>query len=174
MPLLDLTGWRDDPYRRVEDGAIDGRDAILAPWSTLAAALRRRRPGQRLGAEVPNDLAAAELAPLLPELSLIAIVFPMHSDGRGFSLARRLRREGFGGRLRARGPLIADQLAAALACGFDEIELDEAVAGRQPLEQWMRAAAAFSRGYQRGYGDTASILDLRRAARRQEELSDVR
>lgn len=173
MPLLDRAGWRDDPYRRIEDGVLAGFERVLVPWNALGEALPRRQPGQRLGVEVANDLAAVELLPLLPELALIAVVFPVHADGRGFSLARRLRREGFGGRLRARGPLIADQFAAALACGFDEIELDEAVAARQPLEQWLHAAAAFGHGYQRGYGETASILDLRRAARRQ-EVSDVR
>ena len=58
------------------------------------------------------------------------------ADGRGFSIARRLRAMGYTGRLRAAGPLIADQFRAAQRVGFDEIELPESLAGRQPEEQW--------------------------------------
>ena len=45
---------------------------------------------------------------------------------------RELRDMGYGGRLRAAGPLVADQLRAARRVGFDEIELPEAMAERQP------------------------------------------
>ncbi|MEO9787281.1 MAG: DUF934 domain-containing protein, partial [Aurantimonas coralicida] len=87
------------------------------------------------------------------------------SDGRGFSLAKRLRRAGFEGTLRASGPLIADQFADALACGFDEVELPETMANRQPVQQWMEAKDTMSRHYQNGYGDDRSILRKRLAAR---------
>ena len=43
---------------------------------------------------------------------------------------------GYAGRLRAAGPLIADQFRAARRVGFDEIELPDAMAERQPEEQW--------------------------------------
>ena len=43
---------------------------------------------------------------------------------------------GYDGRLRAAGPLIADQFRFARRVGFDEVELPEAVAERQPEEQW--------------------------------------
>ena len=39
---------------------------------------------------------------------------------------------GYTGRLRAAGPLIADQFRAARRVGFDEVELPDAVAGAQP------------------------------------------
>src|SRR5690606_10237684 len=97
--------------------------------------------------------------------ALIAIGFPAYSDGRGFSLARQLRRAGFTGRLRASGPLIVDQFAYALFCGFDEIALPASSAGRQPAEQWQRALGQVGARYQRGYGDGGSILDQRRAKR---------
>ena len=50
-------------------------------------------------------------------------------------------------------------------CGFDEVELPEASAARQPVEQWTRALGQISHGYQRGYGDSGNILDRRRSAR---------
>ena len=55
--------------------------------------------------------------------------------------------------------------AYAIACGFDEVELPEASAARQPVEQWVNALGQISHGYQRGYGDSGNILDRRRSAR---------
>jgi uncharacterized protein (DUF934 family) len=60
------------------------------------------------------------------------------ADGRGFSIASRLRAMGYRGRLRAAGPLVADQFGIARRVGFDEIELPEALAERQPEAQWHR------------------------------------
>ena len=71
---------------------------------------------------------------------LIAIDFPTFSDGRGFSLARRLRELGYTGRLRAAGRLIADQYAMARRVGFDEVEVAPDIAARQPAEQWIARA----------------------------------
>ena len=69
-------------------------------------------------------------------LALIRVAFPATADGRGFSIARRLRALGYTGRLRAAGPLIADQFRMAQRVGFDEVELPDAVAERQPEAHW--------------------------------------
>lgn len=92
----------------------------------------------RLAVDFPNDRDPAELAPWLDRLEMIRIAFPAMTDGRGFSIARRLRAMGYTGRLRAAGPLIADQMIAARSVGFDEIEAPESVAARQSEEQWLR------------------------------------
>jgi len=89
--------------------------------------------------------------------------FPAFNDGRGFSIAKRLRHLGFTRTLRATGPLIADQYAYAKACGFDEIDLPETLAQRQTADQWLKAANAISLSYQRGYHRPVTILDQRRA-----------
>ncbi|MCA0423263.1 MAG: DUF934 domain-containing protein [Proteobacteria bacterium] len=163
MKLLDRTGYRTDPYRRDADAELS--DTLpLVPVGELDAALEARN-GQ-IGVEVPNTQAIEALIPHFDRLSLVAIAFPAFSDGRGFSIARRLRQAGFTGTLRAVGPLIADQFAYALACGFDEIELPDASAERQPVELWQKAAGIMSAGYQRGYATGPSILEQRRAARR--------
>jgi uncharacterized protein (DUF934 family) len=73
-------------------------------------------------------------------LSLIAIDFPAFTDGRGFTLARRLRELGYQGRLRATGKLIADQYAMARRVGFDEVQIGPDLAVRQPEEQWLARA----------------------------------
>lgn len=48
----------------------------------------------------------------------IVIEFPTFTDGRGFSHARRLRHEGFGGELLAAGDVLPDQWAFLQRCGF--------------------------------------------------------
>lgn len=95
-----------------------------------------------------EEAAEVILAPDMPpeELvdhlhrNLIAVEFPSTVDGRGFSLARRLRALGYEGKLRATGRLIADQYAMARRVGFDEVEIDADLAKRQPQEQWLARA----------------------------------
>ena len=106
---------------------------VLSPDALADAA------GEGLVVELPNDHDPAELAPWLARLALIRITFPGMADGRGFSIARQLRAMGYAGRLRAVGPLIADQFRAARRVGFDEVELPDAVAARQPEAQWRSA-----------------------------------
>lgn len=166
MPLLDAGGhYVTDHFRRLAGSEIAGHPRVLVGLADLPAALAVRAKGQAVGVEIANTVEVAALAPHLETLALIGIVFPAYSDGRGFSLAKRLRREGFTGALRLVGPIIADQFAYALACGFTEVELPEASAARQPSAHWVISAAAFSATYQRGYAREANILDQRRAAR---------
>jgi len=75
----------------------------------------------------------------------IRVRFPVFTDGRGFTLAHGLRAKGFAGRLRAAGPLIADQYAMARRAGFDEVEIPDAMAARQPEADWL-ARADWRRG----------------------------
>ena len=96
-------------------------------------------PEEGLAVEFPNDRDPADLLPWLHRLEMIRVAFPAMADGRGFSIARRLRAMGYAGRLRAAGPLIADQFRAARSVGFDEIEVPESVAERQPPAQWRPA-----------------------------------
>ncbi|MFT3973004.1 MAG: DUF934 domain-containing protein [Amaricoccus sp.] len=93
-------------------------------------------PEQGLSVDFPNDREAADLLPWLDRVELIRVAFPAYSDGRGFSIGRRLRELGYTGRLRAAGPLIADQFRMARRVGFDEVEIPDALAGRQPEAQW--------------------------------------
>ena len=74
------------------------------------------------------------------DAAMIRIAFPSFSDGRGFTLARRLRVAGYKGRLRAQGHVIADQFPMARRSGFDEVEIDFALAKRQPWELWKRSS----------------------------------
>ncbi len=79
---------------------------------------------------------------------MIRVDFPSFADGRGFTIARQLRLRGYKGRLRARGHVIADQYAMARRAGFDEVEIDEALAARQPEADWIARADWQENDYQ--------------------------
>ncbi|MFU8899700.1 MAG: DUF934 domain-containing protein [Roseinatronobacter sp.] len=98
-------------------------------------------PDERpLALDLPSDIAPEALEGRLQGIAFIRIDFPAFSDGRGFSVARQLRRMGFAGRLRARGHVISDQYAMARRSGFDEVEISDALAERQPAAEWLSRA----------------------------------
>lgn len=90
--------------------------------------------------DVAPDVDFAALEAQFDGLAAIRVVFLGFADGRGFTLAARLRRAGYTGRLRAAGPVIADQYAMARRAGFDEVEIPEALAARQTEGQWLARA----------------------------------
>ena len=93
-----------------------------------------------------DDPTAVE--PYLADLTLIRISFPAFSDGRAFTIARRLRMAGYSGELRAMGPVIADQYAMARRVGFTSVEIPDELAARQPQEQWQFRADWQAHDYQ--------------------------
>ena len=115
---------------------------------------------QREGAPGSDDTGAAtaldlpsttDLEPLkgqLAGITMIRVDFPSFADGRGFTLARRLRMMGYEGRLRARGHVIADQYDMARRTGFDEVEISADLATRQPEEQWKFRVHSYTNDYQ--------------------------
>ena len=98
--------------------------------------------------DLASDAEPGDLAGLLGQIDLIRIDFPSFADGRGFTIAAQLRRMGFVGRLRARGAVIADQYAMARRSGFDEVEISDDLATRQPEPQWLARADWQAHDYQ--------------------------
>ncbi len=98
--------------------------------------------------DVSSDADPEVLAGHIGGAEMIRIDFPSFADGRGFTLARRLRQLGYQGRLRAKGHVLADQYAMARRSGFDEVEIDEDLATRQPEDQWRARADWRSHDYQ--------------------------
>ncbi len=90
--------------------------------------------------DLAPDTPPKEMARIVQEAGAIRITFPNFADGRGFTLAASLRRAGFTGRLRAAGYVLADQYAMARRAGFDEVEISDALAARQPEAQWLARA----------------------------------
>ena len=168
MPLIHENKFVPDHWQRLaDDQPVPADGKIIIPLQRLDEARQVR--GSALGSigiHRANIARIDDVIPLLPNLPLISIAFPAFSDGRGFSLAKRLRRLGFKGTLRAHGPLIADQYPHALACGFDEIDISESHALRHREAHWRAATGSISLGYQRGYVRSGTILDRRAASRR--------
>ena len=161
--LLDRTGEIEDHWPLIADlDALPDQGYALVPLARLSEALSNQ--SIYLGAQVPNDTDPHDLLPYFGRLGLISVDFPSFADGRGFSIAAMLRDLGFGGRMRAEGPVIADQFSYLLSCGFQEVNVPEDVAIRQPLEQWMAQLDTVSLAYQRRKTERKSVLDQRRAA----------
>ena len=174
MKLIDASGLKPDRFAPVPDGARLPAGDVILPLARLAAegesVLAR---GAKLGVHVSNTATLDELAPFLHRLALISIAFPSFSDGRGFSLARRLRLAGYRGILRATGPLIADQMRHAFGVGFDEVAMPDTLLARQPAAQWTAGLAAITQRYQRNGALGLSILDRRREARQAARWREV-
>ena len=120
-------------------------DDFATPYATFDAA-----EGVEAGAtalDVPSDVQP-ETIPVDGAISMIRVAFPSSADGRGFSIARQLRLRGYTGRLRAHGHVIADQYAMARRSGFDEVEIPDDLAARQPQDQWLARANWQEHNYQ--------------------------
>lgn len=114
-----------------------------APITPLAEA-----GAQTTALDLAVNTNPADLADRLDGVTMIRVDFPGSADGRGFSIARQLRLMGYDGRLRARGHVIADQYAMARRSGFDEVEISDALAKRQPEDQWIFRADWKAHDYQ--------------------------
>lgn len=141
MPLIDMQGATVPNYWI--EGLVAYRVAVeplLVPLAAVAeltvGEIEEARPiGVRIspGAEIDRLLAA------LDAVELIVIDFPSFRDGRGFSLATRLRnRHGFRGELRASGHVLPDQFAALRRCGFTTVETPD----HHPPEAWQSQVLA--------------------------------
>ena len=122
-------------------------DTGFAPddWADGFVALGAANDTEAL--DVPSDADPHQI-PIFDGLHMIRVDFPSSADGRGFTIARALRLRGYTGRLRARGHVLADQYAMARRSGFDEVEIDAALAARQPEDQWKFRANWQAHDYQ--------------------------
>ncbi|WP_299884438.1 DUF934 domain-containing protein [uncultured Ruegeria sp.] len=98
--------------------------------------------------DVASDTDPDELIDRLGSAEMVRVDFPSFADGRGFTIARTLRLKGYTGRLRAKGHVLADQYAMARRSGFDEVEIDQDLASRQPEDQWLARANWLDNNYQ--------------------------
>jgi uncharacterized protein (DUF934 family) len=142
-----------DPFQRVDDAEAlppDGDVVLsLARWrrdgverAVLAAS------GRRIGLALEIADTLDPLRDDLARAALVTLPFARFSDGRAYSVARRLREQwGYLGQIRATGDVLFDQLPLMLRSGFDAFDIVDAGTIRA-LEQG--ALAAVSRTYQHG------------------------
>ncbi len=81
-------------------------------------------PAADIGLQLEPGEAPADIAGDLHAIPVVAINFPVFTDGRGFSYARELRQLGYSGEIRAVGGFIRDQLAYLARCGVNAFEFD--------------------------------------------------
>lgn len=98
--------------------------------------------------DVPSSADPADVIKQISGTEMIRVDFPSFADGRGFTIARQLRLAGYKGRLRAKGHVISDQYAMARRCGFDEVEISDDLAARQPEGEWQFRANWQANNYQ--------------------------
>ncbi|MHA3978156.1 DUF934 domain-containing protein [Halovulum sp. GXIMD14794] len=99
-----------------------------------------------IGVRLEVDSDPADLVPWFDTMSMIVVPFPKSADGRGFSLAKRLRQLGYAGTIRAEGHVLVDQFRAALRVGIDQVAIPDDQAARNPEGQWL--AVPHFDGYQ--------------------------
>lgn len=125
--------------------AYSGQDLIVPLAFWLA---ERNRIQQRSGKtavwlnsnEVPQSLGTD-----LHNLEVIALNFPIFSDGRSYTSARELRSNlGYKEEIRAIGAVLRDQLYYMSRCGFDAFLMRD----DQNLEKALSAFDDFTEGYQ--------------------------
>lgn len=116
----------EDRFQRLDETTpIPAEGAILVSLARFqaerAALLDRKAP---LGVWLASNEKPGALAGDLDRLALVALDFPVFSDGRAFSSARLLReRHGYKGELRAIGDVLCEQLPFMLRSGFDTFDL---------------------------------------------------
>jgi uncharacterized protein (DUF934 family) len=122
--------------------SADTWNGSYVPLADLAA------NDDELGVDLPSTADPHALRGRLGSIPMIRVDFPAFNDGRGFTIARTLRALGYMGRLRAKGHVIADQYAMARRSGFDEVEISDDLATRQPEADWLRRANWRDHDYQ--------------------------
>ena len=121
--LIKRRHLEDDLWQVLQaDEAIPVNGDVLVPlsvWQTQLPSLRQRNGATGVWLGPSDDPADVEPFP-----DLVAVHFPVFTDGRGYSTARLLRqRYGFAGELRAIGDILRDQLYELARCGFDSFLL---------------------------------------------------
>jgi len=143
MPrLIKLGAIVEDQWQPLDpDTSPASRQQILSMEQWLAVDDK-----SGLAVQLEPDQAPDPLFDYLADIPLIAINFPVFTDGRGFSYARELRERGYRGELRACGQFIRDQMTYLHRVGFDafqmadESELEEALARLEDFSEHYQAA----------------------------------
>ena len=124
--------------------ALRGRKVLLPLELILSDEDEARAQLGAIGVWLDSHQDLASIENRIADFQLIALNFPVFSDGRPFSLARRLRLDlGFTGEIRAIGDVLRDQLFFLERCGFDSF----ALRSDQDVDECLSAFDDFSSTY---------------------------
>lgn len=94
-------------------------EAIVLPLERFLDEISSLEAGLRLGVLVASSEDVTRLSDHLDRIEMVALDFPVFSDGRSYSSARLLRqRLGFKGEIRAVGDVLLDQIPLMKRVGF--------------------------------------------------------
>ena len=139
--------------------ALRTEQAIIpfALWQAHKSQLQAVKP---LGVWLESNQAVEDLAEDLAYFSVVALNFPVFTDGRHFSSARLLReRYAYTGEIRAIGDVARDQLFFMQRCGFDAYAIR---ADRCPVDA-LQSLTDFSVTYQAAYDQSLPLYRRRTA-----------
>jgi len=160
MPLLKGGKPVNDPWFHVADEvAVPATGAVivgLKRWRSERESLLKR--GHPVGVRLKSNHTAGDIADDLDHLGVIALAFPVFTDGRAYTNARRLReRHGYRGEVRAIGNVLPDQYLFMQRCGFDAFEVREG----DGEKSWDKATGMISVFYQPAADGQQSVASLR-------------
>lgn len=131
-------GFEPDDWVRLDDDApIPAGGRVLLSVRRLLVEADGSLAGDNrpIGVVLAPADRVADIVPYLSRLSVIAVDFPKFSDGRGFSHAALLARQGFTGELRATGNVLIDQIDYMRRLGFNAFEVRHQVSRRYLSER---------------------------------------
>jgi len=139
------------------DDIAAGKHLILPLqlWQENTEKLQNKK---NIGLWLDSDQAPNEIESYCNSIPLIAINFPVFSDGRGYSYARQLREYfDYQGELRAIGDILKDQLFFYQRCGFNSFALRE----DRDAEQAISSLTDFSVSYQSANDSAVPVFQRR-------------
>ena len=160
MPLLKDGKLIDDPWVHVADEvAIPASGPVivgLKRWRAERETLLKR--ADPVGVRLQSDHTAGDVAEDLEHLGVVALAFPVFTDGRAYTNARRLReRHGYTGEVRAIGNVLRDQYLFMGRCGFDALEVREG----ETEEDWRKATQAIGVFFQPAADGRETVMQRR-------------
>ena len=148
MPQLLRDGRiQEDDYRLLTQVSelVDQAAALLPVGEVLQDVAAIEKYKGRLGVILQPETSVNDLLVILPRLSLIAINYPIYTDGRGHSKARILRDQyHYKGEIRAIGDVFKDTVYYLHQCGFNGF----LPRSGETVENLLAGLIVFSEGYQ--------------------------
>lgn len=131
----------------------------LSVWQAQREKLQDRSPK---AIWLNSDELIEDLEEDLSQFAIIAIDFPVFSDGRGYSTAYSLRmRSGYRGEVRAIGDVLRDQLFYMQRAGFDAF----AVRSDKNIRDAIKGLSDFTEKYQASWDEKVPLFRrVRRAS----------
>jgi uncharacterized protein (DUF934 family) len=161
MPLIKQGQVVDDGFvTALEEADLPAEGPVIVSlevWQSRREDLLAR--GEKLGVRLHSDQQPDQVADDLEHFSVVALEFPVFTDGRAYSYARLLReRFGYRGELRAVGEVLLEQLHYMDRVGFDAFE----VQSEHALEDWLAASKDLDVWYQPASDDRKTVWEQRR------------